>query len=122
MIWAAGGCLSEVDGVDYRKQFSNWWKNEMKTIKFPSKGTVFDYYVKESRLDEWASIVETIDYSSEVPMGEVTVPNTENVSMQTLMKALILVQQPVTESATALAVTTPFAQGCKPRQPRLYQF
>merc|ERR1719174_2997484 len=95
MIWAAGGCLSEVDGVDYRKQFSNWGKNEMKTIKFPSKGTVFDYYVKESRLDEWASIVETIDYSSEVPMGEVTVPNTENVSMQTLMKALILVQQPV---------------------------
>merc|ERR1719261_1131866 len=95
MIWAAGGCLSEVDGVDYRKQFSNWWKNEMKTIKFPSKGTVFDYYVKESRLDEWASIVETIEYSSETPMGEVTVPNTENVSMQTLMKALILVQQPV---------------------------
>merc|ERR1719482_630398 len=95
MIWAAGGCLSEVDGVDYRKQFSNWWKNEMKTIKFPSKGTVFDYYVKESRLDEWASIVETIEYSSEVPMGEVTVPNTENVSMQTLMKALIVVQQPI---------------------------
>jgi dynein heavy chain len=95
MIWAAGGCLSEVDGVDYRKQFSNWWKNEMKTIKFPSKGTVFDYYVKDSRLDEWSSIVETIDYSSEIPMGEVTVPNTENVSMQTLMKALILVQQPV---------------------------
>merc|ERR1719506_2194446 len=95
MIWAAGGCLAEVDGVDYRKQFSNWWKNEMKTIKFPSKGTVFDYYVKESRLDEWSSIVETIEYSSEIPMGEVTVPNTENVSMQTLMKALILVQQPV---------------------------
>ena len=50
----------------------------------------------------WASIVETIEYSSETPMGEVTVPNTENVSMQTLMKALILVPQ----SAVALTVST----------------
>merc|ERR1719326_2832752 len=51
-VWACGGCLSEVDGVDYRKQFSNWWKQEMKTIKFPSKGTTFDYFVEGSRMEE----------------------------------------------------------------------
>merc|ERR1719482_1552234 len=94
-IWAAGGCLSEVDGVDYRKQFSNWWKNEMKTIKFPSKGTVFDYFVEGSRMEEWSTIVETIEYSSETPMGEVTVPNTETVAMNFCMKALLNVRQPV---------------------------
>lgn len=27
-IFATGSCLAEVDGVDYRKAFSNWWKTE----------------------------------------------------------------------------------------------
>ena len=44
-VFAIGGCLSEVDGIDYRKQFSVWWKSEMKTIKYPSKGTVFDHFI-----------------------------------------------------------------------------
>jgi dynein heavy chain len=36
--------------MDYRKEFSNWWKSEWKTAaKFPSKGTVFDYYVLNPR-------------------------------------------------------------------------
>lgn len=45
-VWAIGGCLAEKDSIDYRKDFSNWWKSEWKTsVKFPSKGTIFDYYV-----------------------------------------------------------------------------
>ena len=28
-IFAMGSCLAEVDGIDYRKLFSNWWKNEI---------------------------------------------------------------------------------------------
>merc|ERR1719191_1430060 len=63
MVWAIGGIMSEVDGVNYRKKFSDWWKNEMKTIKFPSKGTVLDYFVKENRLEEWNTIVDTLEYS-----------------------------------------------------------
>ena len=74
-------CLSEVDGVDYRKQFSNWWKGEMKTIKYPAKGSIFDYYVAENHLEEWVAMIETLDYSSEQPMGEVTVPTSETVAM-----------------------------------------
>merc|ERR1712151_183831 len=61
---SVGFCLTEVDGVDYRKAFSNWWKGEMKTIKYPSKGSIFDYFVKESKLEEWTSAVEEIEYSS----------------------------------------------------------
>ena len=26
MVWAFGGCLTEKDGKDYRKDFSNWWR------------------------------------------------------------------------------------------------
>lgn len=50
LIWACGGCLHEKDGIDYRRQFNTWWRNEWKTIKFPSKGTVFEYYVDQVRL------------------------------------------------------------------------
>ena len=39
--FAVGTCLCEVDGVDYRKQFSNWWKGEMRAVKYPSKGSIF---------------------------------------------------------------------------------
>ena len=26
-------------------EFTKWWVNEFKTIKFPAQGTVFDYYI-----------------------------------------------------------------------------
>jgi len=95
MIFAVGGCLTEVDGVDYKKAFSTFWKNEMKTIKYPSKGTVFDYFVNDSKLDEWQAILKTIEYSSETPMNSVTVPTTETVAMTYIMKALIGVHETV---------------------------
>jgi len=93
--FGVGCCLSEVDGIDYRKLFSNWWKSEMKTIKYPSKGTIFDYYVNDSRLDEWTNVVEALDYESETPMGDVTVPTGETVAMTYFMKALLLQKHPV---------------------------
>jgi len=88
-VYAIGGCLAEVDGVDYRKAFSTWWKNEMKTIKYPSKGTVFDYFIQDARLQEWGAILESIDYDSSVPMGQITVPTTETMALSYVMKALI---------------------------------
>ena len=46
LVWSVGGGLSEKDGIDYRKEFSSWWKGEWKSsVKFPQKGSVFDYYV-----------------------------------------------------------------------------
>ena len=26
-------------------EFTKWWVNEYKTVKFPPQGTVFDYYI-----------------------------------------------------------------------------
>jgi len=58
LIWGIGGALGEKDGLDYRKEFSNWWKGAWKTaVKFPNKGTVFDYYVESkegaTKFTEW---------------------------------------------------------------------
>ena len=58
-MWAIAGCLGEKDGMDYRKEFSSWWKGAWKTqVKFPSKGTIFEYYVDQSegtiKFQEWS--------------------------------------------------------------------
>jgi dynein heavy chain len=57
-IWCIGGGFAEKDGRDYRKEFSNWWKDKWKVIKFPNKGTVFDYFVdiEGSKLEEWSKM------------------------------------------------------------------
>lgn len=47
IIWGIGGALGEKDGIDYRKDFSTWWKSNWKaTAKIPPKGTIFDYFVE----------------------------------------------------------------------------
>lgn len=70
LIWSFGGCLTEKDGIEYRKEFSNWWKGFWKaSVKFPPKGTVFDYFVevldnKSAKLEEWTKKVVTIDFNT----------------------------------------------------------
>ena len=44
-VWAFGSSLFTKDNVNYRKEFSSWWKSEHKTVKFPSRGEVFDYFI-----------------------------------------------------------------------------
>jgi dynein heavy chain len=65
-VWAAGGVLCEKDSIDYKRNFSNWWKQKWKTVKHPGKGTVFDYFVnnENGRLEEWGNIVQTIEFDS----------------------------------------------------------
>jgi len=111
-VWAVGSCLSEVDGIDYRKNFSTWWKNEMRTIKFPTKGTVFDYFLQDQqKLEEWSGITATLDYSSDVPMGQITVPTSETVSVMYFMKALMKVHHPVMLTGLAGCGKTQLAKG-----------
>nr|SYZ35238.1 PtDNAH9b [Paramecium tetraurelia] len=100
-VWAIGGVLSEKDSIDYRKDFSNWWKGEWKTsVKFPSKGTVFDYFVEQNsenvKFDEWAKRLSNIDFDPQsMVMGNITVPTKETLATSELVKQFIYVQQPV---------------------------
>jgi dynein heavy chain, axonemal len=93
-IWCIGGGYIEKDGKDYKKEFSNWWKDKWKVIKFPSKGTVFDYYVdtENSKLEDWSKmqtvdIVSTIDTSKSIP--SYTIPTVDTISAQYLMRQFI---------------------------------
>jgi len=88
LVWSLGGALTEKDSIDYRKEFSTWWKGEWKTsVKFPSKGTIFDYYVHtneagHSSFEEWTKKIVPIDFDTQqgMQMGQITVPTKETVS------------------------------------------
>jgi dynein heavy chain len=93
-IWCIGGGYIEKDGKDYKKEFSNWWKDKWKTLRFPSKGTVFDYFVdiQNSKLEEWnkmttTDIISTIDTSKAI--ASYTIPTIDTISAQYLMRQFV---------------------------------
>ena len=95
-IWCIGGGFAEKDGKDFRKEFSNWWKDKWKVIKFPNKGTVFDYFVdiEGSKLEEWSKM-QTKDIDKDIDttksISNFTVPTVDTISSQYLMKQFISV-------------------------------
>jgi len=56
--------------VDWRVEFSRWWLNEFKTVKFPSHGTVFDYYIdtETKKFEPWSKRVPTFELDPDVPL------------------------------------------------------
>lgn len=56
--------------MDYRVEFSKWWINEFKTIKFPSQGTVFDYYLDPDtkKFLPWMDKVPSFELDPDVPL------------------------------------------------------
>ena len=93
-VWCMGSGYAEKDGRDYRKEFSNWWKDKWKICKFPAKGTVFDYYIdyEANKPEEWIKmqtkdITDSLDTSK--PIQNFTIPTTDTISTQYLMKKFI---------------------------------
>ena len=83
------------DGKDYRKEFSKWWTDKFKAIKFPGK-TVFDYYIdiENSKVDEWIKlanmdIVNTIDTTKSIQ--SYTIPTVDTIATQYLMRQFMSV-------------------------------
>ena len=98
-VWSIGAGLSEKDGRDYRKEFSTMWKDKWKVIKFAAKGTVFDYFVdiEQSKLEEWnkmqtKDVVKDIDTSKSI--SNYTIPTSDTISSQMLMKQFLSVDHP----------------------------
>ncbi|KAL2297572.1 hypothetical protein Nmel_016116 [Mimus melanotis] len=69
-VWAFGGSMFQDQLVDYRVEFSKWWVAEFKTIKFPSQGTVFDFYVdpETKKFEPWSKLIPQFEYDPEVPL------------------------------------------------------
>jgi len=95
-VWAFGSGLFKDQLADYREEFSKWWVVEFKTVKFPSTGTVFDYYINdEKKFTPWTQLVPAFSYDSETPISAVLVPTVETVRLHFWMDMLIRNNVPV---------------------------
>lgn len=56
--------------MDYRAEFSHWWIKEMKAVKFPGQGTVFDYYLdnKTRKFIPWSEKVLKFNMDPDMPL------------------------------------------------------
>lgn len=67
--WLSDGLLF-LQLVDYRAEFSKWWLTEFKTVKFPSQGTVFDYYIdpETKKFEPWSKLIPRVEFDPEMPL------------------------------------------------------
>ncbi|XP_061574307.1 dynein axonemal heavy chain 11 [Cololabis saira] len=96
-IWAFGGALCQDQLRDYRAEFSQWWTKEMKTVKLPTQGTVFDYYLDHEtrRFLPWGESVPQFEMETCPPLQAVVVHTAETVRLCYFMDLLLERRQPV---------------------------
>lgn len=63
--------------MDYRAEFSKWWLTEFKTVKFPSQGTIFDYYIdpETKKFELWSKLIPQFEFDPELPLQVSVVGN-----------------------------------------------
>lgn len=56
--------------MDHRAEFSKWWLTEFKTVKFPSQGTIFDYYIdpETKKFEPWSKLTPQFELDPEMPL------------------------------------------------------
>ncbi|KAM4581026.1 dynein axonemal heavy chain 11 [Odontesthes bonariensis] len=96
-IWAFGGGICQDQLHDYRVEFSQWWTKEMKTVKLPAQGTVFDYYLdhQSRRFLPWSDIVPQFAMETCTAVQAVLVHTAETVRLCYFMDLLLERRQPV---------------------------
>jgi dynein heavy chain len=116
-VWAFGSslCVSD-DGVDNRKLFSDWWRSEFTNVKFPSRDTVFDYWLdpETKKFESWTKspFFFSINFnSSTTPMTQITVPTPETCSVMNWMDLLVKRRKPIMLAGSAGTGKTQLVQG-----------
>ena len=115
-VWALGSSLGVSDeGINNKKKFSDWWRQEYKDVKFPSRDTVFDYWLdpETNKFESWikSPIFYSVDYNTSVPMTQVTVPTPETCSISYWMDLLVKLQKPVMLAGSAGTGKTQLVNG-----------
>jgi dynein heavy chain len=95
LIWGFGCVLTiSDDGTDYRKLFSDWFRGKFKSVKIPSRDTIFDYWLdpKTSKFESWKAspAFKEVQFDSNVMnMTEITVPTAETASVSYWLDMLV---------------------------------
>ena len=96
-VWAFGGALFKDQLVDWRDEFTKWWNNEFKQVKFPTQGLVFDYFIKpeDKKFYPWSDMLPKFEFSAELPLQSQLVPTTETMRIRFWMDRLVQAGIPV---------------------------
>lgn len=56
--------------IDWRNEFSKWWQNEFRAVKFPPGGSVFSYFIEPEtkKLISWTEKVAPFELDSDIPL------------------------------------------------------
>ncbi|EGI59469.1 Dynein beta chain, ciliary [Acromyrmex echinatior] len=96
-IWAFGSAMFRDQLIDWRNEFSKWWQNEFRAVKFPSAGTVFSYFIEPEtkKLISWTEKIGLFELDSDLPLQSALVPTGETVRLRFFMDLLIKKRVPV---------------------------
>ncbi|XP_061150392.1 dynein axonemal heavy chain 11 [Syngnathus typhle] len=96
-VWAFGGALFQDHLHDYRAEFSRWWSKEMRAVKFPSQGTVFDYFIdpETKKFTPWSEKMVPFELELDVPLQTVLVHTPETICLTYFMDLLLNRGKPI---------------------------
>ncbi|XP_033278738.2 dynein axonemal heavy chain 9 isoform X2 [Orcinus orca] len=102
-IWAFGGAMVQDQVVDDRAEFSKWWLTEFKTVKFPSQGTIFDYYIdpETKKFEPWSKLIPQFEFDPEMPLQACLVHTSETIRVCYFLERLLARRRPVMLVGTA---------------------
>ncbi|CAH1116455.1 unnamed protein product [Phaedon cochleariae] len=97
VVWAFGSALFQDQIIDWRNEFSKWFTNEFKTVKFPLGGNVFSYYIEEEtkRFLPWTDLVPEFELDSDIPLQATLVNTAETTRVRFFMDHLMNKKAPV---------------------------
>lgn len=97
-VWAFGSAMFQDQTVDYRVEFSKWWVNEFKSVKFPTGGgTIFDYYIdaETKQFVPWTDKVPKFEMDSDVPLQAILVHTSESIRIRYFLDLLMVNKHPI---------------------------
>ncbi|XP_054000578.1 dynein beta chain, ciliary-like [Hylaeus anthracinus] len=96
-IWAFGSATFQDQLIDWRNEFNKWWQNEFKTIKFPTGGNVFNYYIEDEtkKLVPWTENVKQFELDPDIPLQSTLVSTGETTCLHFFLDILIKKKVPV---------------------------
>lgn len=99
-VWAFGSAVFQDQTIDYRIEFSKWWVNEFKSVKFPQSAqgsTIFDFYIdpETKQFMPWTERIPKFELDTDVPLQAVLVHTSESIRVRYFLDLLVPKKHPV---------------------------
>ncbi|XP_050529246.1 dynein beta chain, ciliary-like [Daktulosphaira vitifoliae] len=96
-IWAFGSAAFQDQLIDWRNEFTKWWTSEFKTIKLPSVGQVFNYFIdpETKQFRPWSELMISFDLDADVPLQQTLVSTSETTRIRYFLDLLIDKRKPI---------------------------